>query len=375
VGCREAAAVSEPKATPADLLRPEVLAQSTYQVQDADGFIKLDAMENPYPWPGELTEAWLESLRGVQANRYPDPEARALKAALRETLDIPAGAGLILGNGSDELIQLLTMAVAKPGSTVLAPEPTFVMYRLIAGLLGLDYRGVPLSTDFGLDSELMLQAIRESRPAVVWIAYPNNPTGNLFSRPVLEAVLEQTPGLVVMDEAYHPFAGESFLPLLPEHANLLVMRTLSKSGLAGLRLGLLAGQPSWIEQLEKLRLPYNINALSQLSAHFALLHMDSLNSQAAVIRAEREHLLSALGRLPGVRVFPSDANFLLYRVSPRDPVTVFEGLRERGVLVKLMHAPTLDGCLRVTVGMPAENARFLAAMHELCESGSRLVGS
>ena len=366
--------MAEGPPSPQRLLRPEVLALAAYSVQDSSGCIKLDAMENPYPWPGELTEGWLDSLRGVQANRYPDAEAKALKASLRAALQVPEGAALLLGNGSDELIQLLTMAVAKPGCTVLAPEPTFVMYRQVASFLGVRYRAVPLTADFALDGPAMLAALREYLPAVLWIAYPNNPSGNLFSRELLLALLDSAPGLVVMDEAYHPFAGESFLPQVLDHPNLLVMRTLSKAGLAGLRLGLLVGHPRWLEQLEKLRLPYNVSVLTQLSAGFALAHLERMSAQAAVIRSERERLCAGLARLPGVRPYPSAANFVLFQVSSPVAAVVFEGLRERGVLIKLMQGPGLTGCLRVTVGTPAENARFLAALHEVCGAAPRLPG-
>lgn len=363
---RVGAMADEPAPTPERLLRPEIREQVAYPVADASGFIKLDAMENPYAWPGELTESWLERLRGVELNRYPDPYCRELKAALSTAMEVPAGADLLVGNGSDELIQLLTVAIAEHGRTVLAPEPTFVMYRLISSWLGLRYQKVPLGADFGLDSEAMLAAMRSIEPALVWLAYPNNPTGNLFSRERVEELIRRAPGLVVMDEAYHAFAGESFLPAVLDYPNLLVLRTLSKAGLAGLRLGVLIGHPRWIEELEKLRLPYNINTLTQLSARFALEHAERMAAQAALIREQRQRLFEELTHVPGISPFPSAANFLLFRVSARAPRAVFEGLCQRGVLIKLMRGSGVDGCLRVTVGSPSENARFLAALHEVC---------
>ncbi len=356
--------------TPERLLRPEIRGLTSYHVADASGFIKLDAMENPYAWPGELTESWLERLRGVEINRYPDPSCRELKAALTTAMEVPSGAELLVGNGSDELIQLLTMAVAASGRVVLAPEPTFVMYRMISTWLGLRYQDVPLGADFGLDREAMLAAVRSTEPALIWLAYPNNPTGNLFSRELVEELIHQAPGLVVVDEAYHAFAGESFLPAVLDHPNLLVMRTLSKAGLAGLRLGVLIGHPRWIGELEKLRLPYNVNTLTQLSARFALEHVERMASQAAVIREQRERLFRELARVPGVRAFPSAANFLLFKVVARAPQAVFEGLCQRGILIKVMKGPELASCLRVTVGSPSENARFLAALHEVCAAAT-----
>lgn len=347
------------------LIRPEVRSLSAYHVQNASGLIKLDAMENPYRWPEELVDSWLERLRGAELNRYPDPSAAALKAALCRANGVPEGAEILLGNGSDEIIQILLMAVTGPDVTVLAPEPTFVMYRQIAVSLGLNFVGVPLrQDDFSLDPDAMRAALRLHKPAIVFLAYPNNPTGNLFAADDIRRLLDEAPGLVVLDEAYAPFAAASFMDALPNYDHLLVMRTLSKLGLAGLRLGFLAGAPRWVEQFEKLRLPYNINVLTQLSAVFALEHPEVFAAQTARIRGARENLFRALQALPGVRVYPSRANFLLFRLHGKPAFQVFSALREAGVLVKFFAAETgpLAGCLRVTAGTEEENAAFLAAL-------------
>lgn len=346
------------------LIRPEVRALSAYHVPPAAGLIKLDAMENPYRWPEDMTAAWLERLRGAELNRYPDPSATALKAALRRASGVPDHAELLLGNGSDEIIQILLMAVAGPEVTVLAPEPTFVMYRQIAVGLGLKFVAVPLRDDFSLDLEAMRSAVRRHKPALVFLAYPNNPTGNLFNAGDIRVLIEEAPGLVVLDEAYAPFAEASFMDALPDHDNLLVMRTLSKLGLAGLRLGFLAGAPRWVEQFEKLRLPYNINILTQLSALFALEHEDVFAEQTTCIRQAREIVFRALQELPGLTVFPSRANFLLFRLHDRPAAHLFAALRDAGVLVKLLPAETgpLAGCLRVTIGTETENTVFLSAL-------------
>jgi histidinol-phosphate aminotransferase len=346
------------------LVRPEIQALKAYPVPDATGLIKLDAMENPYPWPEEMKQAWLATLHAVAINRYPDPQARRLRARLRAAFGVPADMALLLGNGSDELIQIILLAVAKPGAVVLAPVPTFVMYEMIARFAGMQFRGVPLAQDFSLDLPAMLKAIEAHHPAVIFLAYPNNPTGNLFARADVERILDAAPGLVVLDEAYHAFAGESFLDRLDRHDNLLVMRTLSKQGLAGLRLGLLAGPPAWLAELDKVRLPYNVNSLTQASAEFALAHLALLEEQAARIRADREQLLQALANLRGVYAWPSRTNFILFRVAGRAAGEVFAHLRARGVLIKNLDAadPALAGCLRVTVGTPEENAAFLQAL-------------
>ncbi|MEJ2345106.1 MAG: histidinol-phosphate transaminase [Gammaproteobacteria bacterium] len=349
----------------AQWIRPEIRALSAYHVPDAAGLIKLDAMENPYTWPDDLIRDWLDALAAVPLNRYPDPGAAALRQRLGTAFGIPDGMGLLLGNGSDELIQMLAMAVAEPGRTIMAPEPGFVMYRMIATFVGMEYIGVPLrAADFSLDREAMLQAIARHQPAIVFLAYPNNPTGNQFAQDDVHAVIEAAPGLVVVDEAYAAFADHSFLDELHRYDNLLVMRTVSKMGLAGLRLGLLAGAQPWIEQLDKIRLPYNINVLTQASAEFALRHKAVLDRQTAAVRRDREPLQQALQRLDGVQPFPSQANFILFRTPPGTADRLFAQLRADGVLIKNLNGSggLLADCLRVTVGRPDENDAFLAAL-------------
>lgn len=348
----------------ARLIRPEIRALKAYHVAEPEGLIKLDAMENPYRWPQKLRSAWLKELGDAAINRYPDPQARRLKERLRTALGVPAGMELLLGNGSDELIEIVLLALARPGACVLAPTPTFVMYELLARIAGLRFVGVPLTDDFGLDLPAMLAAIEREDPAVIFLAYPNNPTGNLYPQAEVEALLRATRGLVVVDEAYHAFAGASFMPRLPDFDNLLVMRTLSKQGLAGLRLGLLAGRDDWLAELDKLRLPYNINVLTQMSVEFALRHTDVLDAQAAQLRHDRETLFAALSHLPDVRAWPSRANFLLFKILGRPAGEVFEALQRRGVLIRNLDKPgtALEGCLRVTVGTPEENEAFLAAL-------------
>jgi histidinol-phosphate aminotransferase len=348
----------------AQWIRPEVRALSAYHVADPGGMIKLDAMENPYPWPDELVAAWLERLRGVSFNRYPDPGAAALKARMRDAMSVPEAAQVVLGNGSDELIQMIIQSVAMPGRVIMAPEPTFVMYRQIASVAGLDYAGVPLRADFSLDRDAMRDAIAERQPAVIFLAYPNNPTGNLFERGILLELLACAPGLVVVDEAYAPFTDASFMADLPAHDNLLVLRTLSKMGFAGLRLGLLAGAPGWLEQIEKTRLPYNISSINQFTGEFALEYREVFDRQAADIRTSRADLVAGMRAIPDAELFPSEANFILFRVPAGRGQDVFAGLKSRGVLIKNLDgsAPALCDCLRVTVGTPQENAAFLAAL-------------
>lgn len=348
--------------TPEEIIREEIRALTAYSVPDATGMVKLDAMENPYQLPPELRRRLAQLVEAAALNRYPDSGAGALKARLRRSFAVPDGMELLLGNGSDELIQVLALASAKPGAAVLGVEPSFVMFRRIATCAGARYVGVDLREDYSLDIERLLGAIEQHRPGLVFIAYPNNPTGNLFDAGLIERIIEAAPGLVVVDEAYHAFAGASFIPRLARHPNLLVMRTLSKLGLAGIRLGALIGPGRWIGQLDKVRLPYNVNTLTQIVASEVLQHEAVLTDQAAAIKLERSRLLRELQRAPGVTAYPSDANFILFRVSHAE--RVFDGLKRRGVLIKSLHGShrLLAECLRVTVGTPDENTAFLTAL-------------
>ncbi len=349
-------------------VRPEIRALAAYHVQESSGLIKLDAMENPYGWPKALKQAWLERLRQVEVNRYPDPEGRELTTVLRRVMGIPEGMAMLLGNGSDEIIQIIALTLARPGRTVLSVEPGFVMYRMIATFCGMDYVGVPLRADFSLDLAALLDAIERHQPAVVFLAYPNNPTGNLFDEGELEQVIQAAPGLVVIDEAYSPFTDHSFMNRLGHFPNLVVMRTLSKLGLAGLRLGYLAGPAAWLEEFNKVRLPYNINVLTQVTAAFALTEgWPVLREQTAAIRAERARLQRALAEMPGIEPIPSEANFILVRAAPGRADAVFEGLKAGGVLVKKLHGShiLLQDCLRLTVGSPEENNRMLALLSDV----------
>lgn len=344
-------------------VRPEIRAINAYHVPNPGKMVKLDAMENPYTWPQSMVDDWLARLGKTPVNRYPDPAATELTARLKSTMGVPASMSLLLGNGSDEIIQIMAMAMAAPGRTILAPEPGFVMYKMIATFCGMDYVGVPLRADFSLDRAAMLDAINTQQPALIFIAYPNNPTGNLFDDSDIEAIIEAADGLVVIDEAYHAFAQRSWMERLGEYDNVVVMRTVSKLGLAGLRLGLLAGDDQWLSQFDKIRLPYNINVLTQASAEFALEHMDVFDEQTATLRAERERVFTALSELEGITPFPSRANFILLRTPDGEAAAIFESLKQQGILIKNLSANggLLSDCLRITIGTPEENDQLLAA--------------
>jgi histidinol-phosphate aminotransferase len=350
--------------TPEQLVRPEILAAKAYHVAESGGMVKLDAMENPYRLPPEMRVELAKVLAEAEINRYPDPTGTKLRALIARKMQVPAGMELLLGNGSDDLIQIVTFALARPGAVVMYPDPTFVMYKLNAVLAGMTPIGVPTRADFSLDRDAFIAAVRENRPALVFIAYPNNPTGALFEEEDIAAIIRATDGLVVLDEAYHVFARKSFMSRLPDFPNLVVMRTVSKLGLAGIRLGYMAARPEWVDQFNKVRQAYNVSVLTQAAATFVLGKIDILEAQAEVIRKDGAALHAGLGSLPGVTVYPSAANFFLTRVP--DAARSFESLKARGVLVRSFHGahPALANCLRITVGTADENRTLLSALRE-----------
>lgn len=377
--------------TPTDLpacIRPDVRAMQAYKVAQASGLIKLDAMENPYPLPAALQQALGQRLAQAAINRYPGEEARALQQALAAHYQAPADYGVVLGNGSDELITLLALSVLKTApallqqdsgkqpprpATILAPQPGFVMYQLTAQLLGLQFVGVPLQDDFHLDEAAMLAAIAQHRPELVFLAHPNNPTGTQWQaasmRRIIAAVARHG-GLVVMDEAYQPFADATWLNEIKANpqanTHVLVMRTMSKFGLAGARLGYLFAQQDLAHEIDKVRPPYNVSVLNSTCALFALEHAEVFAEQAAAIRAERARIEADLQQHPQLQVYPSQANMVLVRClgAPDQAARAHRGMLARGVLVKnvsTMH-PMLVNCLRLTVGTPEENTAMLAAL-------------
>ena len=376
-------------------IRQDVKSMHAYAIQDSRGLIKLDAMENPFRLPPALQAELGQRLGRVAINRYPVQSTADVVAALSRHVELPAGCKLMLGNGSDELIDLLSVACDVPGATLLAPVPGFVMYQMSAQLRGLRFVGVPLTAAFELDEAAMLAAIEEHRPALTYIAYPNNPTANLFDEGSVErivAAVGRQQGLVVFDEAYQPFSSRTWMPRLAgheeapgrpqlprapsadgtsrsaglggNHEHVLVMRTLSKFGLAGVRLGYLCGHAALIDQIDKVRPPYNISVLNAEATLFALEHADEYARQAAVLRSERARLQSALAAMPGVTAFPSEANMILVRVA--DSQRTFEAMKSCGVLVKHIAGlhPLLANCLRLTVGGPTENDAMIQALRQ-----------
>jgi histidinol-phosphate aminotransferase len=346
------------------LIRQDVQSMHAYAIQESSGLVKLDAMENPHRLPAALQAQLGQRLGALALNRYPDGRVNELRQALADHAGMPEGFDIMLGNGSDELISLLAMACDVPGASILAPLPGFVMYGMSAQLQGLKFIAVPLTPDFELDEAAMLAAIAEHQPSIIYIAYPNNPTANLWDDAVIDKIIAAAPGLVVMDEAYQPFASKSYINRIARHSHVLLMRTMSKFGLAGVRLGYMMGPKALIAEIDKVRPPYNISVLNYECALFALEHAEVFAGQAEDIRAQRTVLVDALRALPGVKTWKSDANMVLVRVP--DAAKTFEGMRSRGVLIKnvsKMH-PLLSNCLRLTVGTAGENAQMLAALKD-----------
>ncbi len=348
-------------------VRPEIRGLSAYKVADAAGLLKLDAMENPFGLPDSIKTESGDLLRQVPVNRYPDPHGKEIKQALRTLYGLPTHIEMLFGNGSDEIIQILAMTLGGSGRTILAVEPSFVMYKMVAGFTGCDYSGVPLTEDFQIDLEATLKAIQETRPAIVFVAQPNNPTGNLFDEEAIREIIRRAPGVVVVDEAYTAFTDADCLPWLQEFDNLLVMRTFSKVGLAGLRFGMLFGRAEWLQELDKVRLPYNINSLTQSVVAASLAQFDTLLQQTELLRKERSFLIQNLRRLQTLKVYPSEANFVLVKL-PHGARKFFENLRERGVLIKLLDGghPLLAECIRITVSTREENLALLEAFMAAC---------
>jgi len=349
------------------MIRQDVQSMHAYAVQDSTGLVKLDAMENPHRLPPALQAELGRRLGALALNRYPDSRVNDLRHALADYAQMPDGFDLMLGNGSDELISLLAMACDVPGAAIVSPVPGFVMYAMSAQLQGLTFVGVPLTPDFELDEAAMLAAIAEHKPSITYLAYPNNPTANLWDEAVVEkiinAVAEQG-GLVVMDEAYQPFASKSYLDRIHRHSHVLLLRTLSKFGLAGVRLGYLIGPKALIAEIDKVRPPYNISVLNCECALFALEHQEVFAAQAQEIRAQRAIIFESLSAMTDVKAWKSDANMILIRVP--DAAKTFEGIKACGVLVKnvsKMHA-LLANCLRLTVGTADENSQLLAALEK-----------
>jgi histidinol-phosphate aminotransferase len=355
-------------------IKPAVVQLQAYDPHKRPGQVKLDANEHPFALPAAVREAVLQALTAVPINRYPDPEASNLRHTLAQMLAVTPDM-LLLGNGSDELVQMVLMACGAPGATVLTPTPTFAMYGLGARMQDQQVVEVPLTAAWELDMPRMLAAIAREQPRVTFLASPNNPTANCLASAAMQQVIEAVPGIIVVDEAYYEFSGQTVLPLLQSYPHLLVFRTLSKVGMAGLRVGMLIGQPAVIYEINKVRLPYNLSAYSQTAAEVVLQHWSRLAPEFRAIIHERERLRQSLARFPGVTVFPSQANFLLARLDV-GAARMWRALGDQGILVRQFPgSPVLQDCLRITVGTPPENALLETSWQSIIETFPPLIRS
>ena len=359
----------------ANFLRDDIDILKEYEVLDSKGLIKLDAMENPYEHgikietnitPGIGCETTLlEDYYGgyVNINRYPDANCDSLRGKLLKKYNLEKKYDCLIGNGSDEIIQLICLSFLKPENKILCPNPSFSMYKKIAQVLKFKFEEVMLLDNFSLDIEQMIKKIREIDPALIFLAYPNNPTGNLWSKDDIVQIIKETNGVVVIDEAYGAFSGESFLGEMNNFDNLLIMKTMSKVGLAGLRLGYLFGESSIIKQINKLRLPFNINSFSQKISELYTGDNDFIDAQTKEIIKSREYMLDSMKKIKNIKVYPSKTNFILFSILKGSADIVFRSLLADKLLVKNMSStPSLQNCLRVTVGTKEENDIFIQSL-------------
>ena len=331
------------------LVKANVRKLRAYEASEIPCRVKLDANESPYGF---------RALKSLKTNRYPDPEAKTLRSVLARQLKVKSEK-ILHGNGSDELIYYL---ITTFGGPVLYPSPTFSMYGIISQALGEEYLSIPLDTEFDLNIKEFLKVIKSRKPKLIFLSSPNNPTGNAFSADRILKIIRQSKGLVVVDEAYQAFSDKkSFLPLIEKHENLIILKTLSKIGLAGLRVGFMVARPEIIREVNKVRLPFNLNSVSQELAVAALKEKDLMRTCIRSIISERKRLLNEMKKIEGVEPCPTDANFILFKIKNSDKI--YRGLLEKGVLIRNMKG-VIDGHLRVTVGNPKENTIFLKALKE-----------
>jgi histidinol-phosphate aminotransferase len=347
------------------LVRPQVRRLTAYHVDETPVRIKLDAMENPFPLPGAIRREIAGFVKNAPINLYPDPSAKAVKKAIAAMWNMKPEQ-MVLGNGSDELIQAVILAFGGP---VLIPTPTFAMYDITARALGQDVTSVPLGKDFDLDADMMIKKAKKIKAKIIFLACPNNPTGNRFADRAVRKILDSVNAAVVLDEAYYSFSRKTYLPLLKKYPNMIILRTLSKIGFAGLRVGALTASSSVVNELNKIRLPYNINMLSQTVAVTALKHRAVVDKQISLLISERERLYNILSRMHGITAYPSETNFILVRTMA-DATGIHGRLKRAGILVKDLNRPgPLRNCLRVTVGTPEENREFLKTLEKIMTAG------
>jgi len=354
------------------LIRENIKKLIPYPIEEQTYKIKLDANESPFSIDWVQWSEVMEELRQIPLNRYPDPHAKALRKALSRHLNWPAD-GMILGNGSDELIQYILMVFGDHDRPVYAPHPSFSMYRIIALSMGLEFRKIFLQETFELPiSQALIDELSGEPQKILFIPTPNNPTGNAFNRDHVLTLIENTNGMVCIDEAYRDFSAEDgFLDILPKFDNLVILRTLSKIGMAGLRVGILLGNQDAIEAISKVRLPYNLNSISQFLALAVINHHDQILVMIDKIKKNRSWLQNEMKNIKGIRIFPSQANFILFTCEG-DADAIYHELLKEGVLIKIFPPEEpWPALMRVTVGNKNECGMFIRALKKILSNQGR----
>jgi histidinol-phosphate aminotransferase len=343
----------------AKLIKENVRSLKPYAVENIQSEIKLHANESPFPPSKELHELFIISLKKFQLNRYPDPDSKNLKQSIAKKLATNTEQ-LVIGNGSDEIILLLLQVFCNEGDTIIIPDPTFAMYAIISQSLGVKTINVPLNSDWDINANQILETADKNSSRLIFLSYPNNPTGNCFSETEVRTVIEEFNGIVVMDEAYYDFSKKSFVREINKHNNIVVLRSFSKIGLAAMRVGFGVANTVIIQEINKVRLPYNSNMLSQSFAEHLINNFEQVQTQINYIIDERNRLIAELGNVESITVFPTDSNFILFQTKyPANEL--FYHLLYNGILVRnLSSHPKLNNCLRVTIGSKVENERFLS---------------
>lgn len=347
-----------------DLVRDEIKTLKPYHVKDYPVRIKLDANESTYSLPQEFLDELLLEIRNISFNRYPDPSSLKLREVISRDLGVDKDC-LLIGNGSDELIQSIILTFGGTKERILFPVPTFAMYEILSTALGQVSVKIPLDEEWDLDMDRIKESLSEENPKIVFLSYPNNPTGNCFSEDRILEIIDLSKGIVVVDEAYHDFARKSFLDRLKDYKNLIVLRSLSKIGMAGLRVGMMIADREMIKQVAKVKLPYNVNIISQVIARFILSRKEVVEEQVALVIEERERLLNEMGQLESILSYPTDSNFILFKEKGHEK-RIWDNLLKHGILIRdLSKSEFLADCLRVTVGQKEENTEFLKVLKEV----------
>ncbi len=346
-------------------IRKQILKLKPYTVENFSGNIKLDAHEHPYDLPVKLKDKILKKIKVLPFNRYPDSMATQLRCMLAKNLKVNPSQ-IMLGNGSDELISYIIGLFSANSSRVIFPSPTFSMYSIISTVYNAIPIPVLLKNNFEIDDNKILKYTSGKNSKVIFISYPNNPTGNCFSEEKIERIISKSGCIVVLDEAYFEFSGKTFLHKLKKYPNLIILRTFSKGyGLAGLRIGYLIAKKEIVDMLLKIRLPYNLNSISQFSAIEVLKAKHTLLPKIKEIIKERNRLYEKLSEIDGIYPFKSDANFILFRVD-NSSKNIYQKLKSKGILIKnLDDGRLLKNCLRVTVGTKNENNTFLKTIRRI----------